>query len=93
MVTWSKTLATTLRDTKSESDSDDQEEKFIAFIATVELPNEDEELMSEDEELTNAKFEKLDENDDIQIAYSKLIRILKSMKSFTGLWKSWVKWS
>lgn len=74
-----------MRDTKSESDSDDQEEKFIAFIATVELPNEDEELMSEDEELTNAKFEKLDENDDIQIAYSKLIRILKSMKSFTGL--------
>lgn len=63
----SKALATTLSDTelKTDSEDNDQEEKFMAFTATIELPKESEELVSEDEELMESKFEKLDENDDI----------------------------
>jgi len=66
----SKALAITLSDTEPEADSEDsdQEETFIAFIATTESPKEFEELVDEEEELMDSKFDKLDENDDIQIA-------------------------
>ena len=63
----SKALAATLSDTELETNSEDsdQEEKFMAFTTTIELPKESEELVSEDEEMTNSKFENFDENDDI----------------------------
>jgi len=46
----------------------------MAFTATIELPKESGESVSEDEELTDSKFEKFDENDDIQTTYSKLYK-------------------
>ena len=80
-----KVLATTLSDTEPETNSEDsdQEEKFMAFTATIELPKESRELISNDEELTDSKFEKLDENDDIQINYSKLYKNSEKRESFT----------
>ena len=72
----SKALTATLSDTKPKSDSNDndQEEKIMAFTAIVELANDTREAVSEREELDESKFEKLDENDDIQIAYSKIYK-------------------
>ena len=63
----SKALAATLSDTELETNSEDndQEEKFMAFTTTIELPEESKEPVSADEELTNSKFENFDENDDI----------------------------
>ena len=80
-----KVLATTLSDTEPETNSEDsdQEEKFMAFTATIELLKESRESISDDEELTDSKFEKLDENDDIQINYSKLYKNSEKRESFT----------
>ena len=71
-----KALATTLSDTEPETNLEDidQEEKFMAFTATIELPKESGESVSDDGELTDSKFEKFDENDDIQTTYSKLYK-------------------
>lgn len=55
----------------------------MAFTATIELPKESRESISDDEELTDSKFEKLDENDDIQINYSKLYKNSEKRESFT----------
>ena len=70
----SKAPAATSSDTKPEADSEyiDQEETFMAFIATIESSKESKELVDKEEELMESKFEKLDEKDDIKIAYSKL---------------------
>ena len=46
----------------------------MAFTATIESPKESEELVDEEEELMESKFEKMDEKDDIHIAYSKLYK-------------------
>ena len=82
----SKVLTAILSDTKLESDSDDndQEEKIMAFTAPVKLANDTREAISEDEELDESKFETLDENDDIQIAYSK---IYKNFKKYEELYR------
>ena len=82
----SKVLTAILSDTKLESDSDDndQEEKIMAFTAPVKLANDTREAISEDEELDESKFETLDENDDIQIAYSK---IYKNLKKYEELYR------
>ena len=82
----SKVLTAILSDTKLESDSDDndQEEKIMAFTAPVKLANDTREAISEDEELDESKFETLDKNDDIQIAYSK---IYKNLKKYEELYR------
>ena len=82
----SKVLTAILSDTKLENDSDDndQEEKIMAFTAPVKLANDTREAISEDEELDESKFETLDENDDIQIAYSK---IYKNFKKYEELYR------
>ena len=82
----SKVLTAILSDTKLESDSDDndQEEKIMAFTTPVKLANDTREAISEDEELDESKFETLDENDDIQIAYSK---IYKNFKKYEELYR------
>ena len=82
----SKVLTAILSDTKLENDSDDndQEEKIMAFTAPVKLANDTREAISEDEELDESKFETLDENDDIQIAYSK---IYKNLKKYEELYR------
>ena len=58
----SKALATTLSDTEPNVDSEDSDQKgtFMAFITTIESPKESEELVVEEEELMESKFEKMD---------------------------------
>ena len=56
----------------------------MAFTAPVKLANDTREAISEDEELDESKFETLDENDDIQIAYSK---IYKNFKKYEELYR------
>ena len=72
-----KALATTLSDieTKVDSDVSDQEGVVSAFIATIESPEEVVELVDEEKELMESKFEKMDEQDDIHTAYSKLYKV------------------
>ena len=48
-----------------------------AFTATIYSPKEVVELINEKEKLKESKFEKMDEQDDIHIAYSKLYKVFE----------------
>ena len=69
----SKALAATLSDTELEADSEDsdQEGTFMAFTATIESPKESEDLIDDEKELMDSKFENMDKEDDIFTACSK----------------------
>ena len=68
----SKALAATLSDTEPEDDSDNKDDGILnAFIATVN-PNDE---IVEEEELVESKFEKMDDQDDIHIAYEKIYKL------------------
>ena len=69
----SKALAATLSDTELEVDSEDsdQEGTFMAFTATIEFPKESEDLIDDEKELMDSKFENMDKKDDIFTACSK----------------------
>ena len=73
----SKALVATLSNTKPEADSNDSDQKGIvsAFTATIESLEEAVELVDEEEKLRESKFEKMDEQDDIHTAYSKLYKV------------------
>ena len=75
----SKALAATLSDIelKVDFDNSDQEGIVSAFIVTIESLEEAVELVDEEEDLMESKFEKMDEQDDIHIAYSKLYKVSK----------------
>ena len=65
-----------------------------AFTTTIESPKEVVDLIDEEEELIESKFEKMDEHDDIHIAYTKLYKVSeKHEKSIGWLQESLVKWS
>ena len=66
----SKALAATLSDTKLEVNSDESDQDGIvsAFTATVESSEEVVDLIDEEEELIESKFEKMDDQDDIHTA-------------------------
>ena len=72
----SKTLAATLSDTKPEDDSDNEDDEILnAFTATVNPIDGIVEDVVEEEELMESKFEKMDDQDDIHIAYEKSYKI------------------
>ena len=73
----SKTLVTTLSDIEVEANSNDSDQDGVmsAFTTTVESPEEVVELIDEEEEFMESKFKKMDEQDDIHIAYSKLYKV------------------
>ena len=75
----SKALATTLSDTEPETDFDNSDQDRIvgAFTAMIESPEEVVELIDKDEELMESKYEKMDEQDGIHTAYSKLYMVSK----------------
>ena len=65
----SKTLAATLSDTEPKDDSDNEDDGILnAFTATVNPTKGITEDVDEEEELVESKFEKIDEQDDIQTA-------------------------
>ena len=71
----SKALAATLSDIKPEDDSDNEDNEILnAFTATVNPTDGSVEDVVEEEELVESKFEKMDDQDDIHIAYEKLYK-------------------
>ena len=74
----SKALAATLSDTKPEDGSDNEDDGiWNAFTATINPTEGIVEDVDEEGELVESKFEKMDEQDDIHIAYAKLYKISK----------------
>ena len=74
----SKALAATLSDTELEDDSDNEDDGILnAFIATINPTEGIVEDVDEEEELVESKFEKMDEQDDIHTAYTKLYKVLE----------------
>ena len=75
----SKALAATLSDTKLEDDSNDNDDEGIlsAFTATVDPTDRGLEIVDDEKDLVDSKFEKMDEQDDIHIAYAKLYKVSK----------------
>ena len=72
----SKALAATLSDIVPEDDFDNEDDGILnAFTATVNPTEGIVEDVDEEEELVESKFEKMDEQDDIHIAYAKLYKV------------------
>ena len=66
-----------MSDTKLKDELDDNNDKGIlsAFTATVNPTNGIVEEVDEEEDLVESNFEKMDEQDDIHIAYAKLYKV------------------
>ena len=74
----SKALIATLSNTVLEDDSDNEDDEILyAFTATVTPTEGIVKDVDEEEELVESKFEKMDEEDGIYIAYAKLYKVLK----------------
>ena len=74
----SKTLTTTLSDTKPVDDLDNEDEEILnAFTATINPTEGIVEDVDEEEELVESKFKKMDEQDDIHTTYAKLYKVLE----------------
>ena len=68
----SKALAATLSGTEPEKDSNNKDDKILnALTATVNPTDRIVEDVDKEEELVESKFEKMDDQDDIHIAYEK----------------------
>ena len=80
----SKALAITLSDIKPKDDSDDNDDDEIlnAFIATVDPTDGVSEIVDDEEELVDSKFEKMDNQDDIHIVMKNCTRLLRSMRNY-----------
>ena len=71
-----KALATTLSDIEPEDDSHNEDDGILnAYIATVNPTEGIVEDVDEEEELVESKFEKMNEQDDIHTAYTKLYKV------------------
>ena len=67
---------TPLSDIELEDDSNNEDDRILnAFTATVNPTKGIVEDVDEEEELVESKFEKIDEQDDIHIAYAKLYKV------------------
>ena len=74
----SKAFAATLSDTEPEDDSDNDDKGILNAFTTMVNPTEGiVEKVDEEEDLVKSKFEKMDEQDDIHIAYVKLYKVSK----------------
>ena len=82
----SKALAATLSNTEPEDDYDNEDDRILnTFTATVNPTERIVEDVDEEEELVESKFEKMDEQDDIHIAYAKLYKVLEKHKKMYKL--------
>ena len=72
----SKALVATLSDIEPEDDSDNEDDRILNAFTAIMNPTEgiDEEV-DEEEYLGESKFEKMDEQDHIHIAYAKLYKV------------------
>ena len=71
----------TLSDTELEANLKDSDQEGIVstFTTTVDLSKEFKELVDEEEELIESKFEDMDEKYDIHTTYSKLYKSSKML--------------
>ena len=77
----SKALAVTLSDTEPEDDSDNEDDGILnVFTATINPTDGIVEDVVEEKELVESKFEKMDNQDDIHIAYEKLYKLSEKYK-------------
>ena len=82
----SKALAATLSDTKPKDDFNNEDDGILnAFTATVNPTKGIVEDVDEEEVLVESKFEKMDEQDDIHTAYTKLYKVLEKHKKMYRL--------
>ena len=82
----SKALAATLNDTEPEDDSDNEDDRILnAFTATLNPTDGIVEDVVEEEELVESKFEKMDDQDDIQTAYEKLYKLSEKHEKLYSL--------
>ena len=75
----SKALASTLNDAELEIESNNSDDKGIlsAFTATVDPTEGIIEVVDEEEDLVESKFEKMDDQYDIHTAYAKLYKVFE----------------
>ena len=72
----SKVLVATLSDTEPNDDSDNEDDEILnAFTDTINPSEGIVEDVDEEDELVESKFEKMDEQYDIHIAYAKLYKV------------------
>ena len=65
-----------MNNTKPEDDSNNKDDRILnAFTATVNPTDGIVEDVVEEEKLVESKFEKMDDQDDIHIAYEKLYKL------------------
>ena len=65
-----------MSDIEPEDDSDNEDDKILnAFTATINPTEGIFKDVDEEEELVESKFEKMDEQDDIHVAYAKLYKV------------------
>ena len=81
----SKALTTTLSDTEPKDDFDNEDDGILnAFIATVNSTDGIVEDVDEEEELVESKFKKMNDQDDIHIAYEKLYKVSEKHEKCIG---------
>ena len=74
----SKALVATLSNTELEDDSNNDDEGILNTFTTTVNPTEGIfQEVDEEEDLVESKFEKMDKQDDIHIAYAKLYKVSK----------------
>ena len=74
----SKALVATLSDTEPEDDSDNKDDRILNVFTTTVNPTEGiVEDVDKEKDWVESKFEKMDEQDDIHIAYAKLYKVSK----------------
>ena len=72
----SKALAATLSNIEPKDDSDNEDDEILnVFTATVNPTEGIVEDVDKEEKLVESKFEKMDEQNDIHIAYAKLYKV------------------
>ena len=82
----SKALATTLSNTKPEDDFDNEDNRILnAFTTTVNPTEGIVANVDEEDKLVEFKFKKMDEQDDIHIAYAKLYKVSEKYKKMYRL--------
>ena len=68
----------TLSDIEPKDDSDNKDDRILnAFTATINPTKGNVKDVDEEKELVESKFEKMDNQDDIRIAYAKLYKVLE----------------
>ena len=82
----SKALAATLTNIEPEDDSENDDEGILnVFTAMVNPTKGIVEEVDEEEDFVESKFEKMDEQDDIHIAYAKLHKVFEKHRKLYRL--------